>query len=744
MFKTPRLIGINSDPQTSSKTKSNLLPHNNHSKLDTQTEPSDDENDGEAAPIRRSRTSLLPDNAHTPASEADPDSATQSESEATPTSPELLQLRSPRKTLRTPMPHPLNHESSVGTEVVPETDAEILAERLPRYTNARTYDNSRSHASNYSRPGPYYFGTELSWRDPLRAHDSNVSHASIHASSSHSRRPRSSSPEHAPAQNKRQRSNHKNQHGASSSPARRRPKRHSRLQDPNPSGRKEDAMDRLDQTINPRHPEADARHDMVANAKDRLKGMTATVMGRRDRPRESGHRHTSRRHAANMRSNSDVATRRPSDEDDNGDEDGHGTDHDEVGAEEDDHELEESTMAVSICCQMVRTLMPIQGTGRKPKPRTNHLKGRARHVIIIAKLLLWIYILVFGPFLARETYLLWAPLVYEIAWYHVFPKLPYTVPPNIAFPIMVDNLASLKCNAKLACRPIVEFIFKLRNPPLNYEDLDWNLNIMRWIYPLRFHCTDPRRRRGHYQSIIIPRVLSAILFSGENSVGILFHEFFDPLPIPLIAFILSIIQFCLSEWTTGRYKPRDLKLTGPDGLLRMYGNHVQNLKNYQRVAGPEFDNLRQEWVNYAVTYSGASLDNTDPELDNLFDLDEFRNSIAEASHQHTFHGRKRQRSSSADDEAESSRGPRRHVEPQFDEEVAHALYEADIEAEQEDSHAMDLDIRHSPATELSYEFPDPPPQVSQSTMDMDTAPEVNEEGRYTTRAKGKGRAENDD
>ncbi|KAG9076533.1 hypothetical protein FRC06_009456, partial [Ceratobasidium sp. 370] len=101
--------------------------------------------------------------------------------------------------------------------------------------------------------------------------------------------------------------------------------------------------------------------------------------------------------------------------------------------------------------------------------------------------------------------------------------------------VMVNNLATLKCNVKLSLRPVAEFIFKLKKPALTQADTTHNLNIIRYVYPLRFHCTDPWARRGHYEGLVIPRAIAAALFSGESSVGIMFHEFFDPVPIPTLA-----------------------------------------------------------------------------------------------------------------------------------------------------------------------------------------------------------------
>ncbi|KAG8685654.1 hypothetical protein FRC09_014612 [Ceratobasidium sp. 395] len=156
---------------------------------------------------------------------------------------------------------------------------------------------------------------------------------------------------------------------------------------------------------------------------------------------------------------------------------------------------------------------------------------------------------------------------------------------------MVNNLATLKCNCKLAiCNACREF-FKLYKPALTRGQIGNNRDIMQDIYPLWFHCDHPRNCTGHYQAEILAMAIAMALFYGENSPSVLFHEFFNPIPIPTLAFILTMIEFCLSEWTTGNHVPRDLKSVGKDGLLNMYLSHMENLRLYCTIDGANLSDL---------------------------------------------------------------------------------------------------------------------------------------------------------
>jgi hypothetical protein len=49
-------------------------------------------------------------------------------------------------------------------------------------------------------------------------------------------------------------------------------------------------------------------------------------------------------------------------------------------------------------------------------------------------------------------------------------------------------------------------------------------------------------RRGHYESSDIGRVIGACLAYGPTSVIVQFLDYFDPIPITVVAFILALVQ----------------------------------------------------------------------------------------------------------------------------------------------------------------------------------------------------------
>ncbi|KAG8788985.1 hypothetical protein FRC12_014012 [Ceratobasidium sp. 428] len=483
-------------------------------------------------------------------------------------------------------------QPSEVTEEVPETDPKILAERVPRARPA-TYSGTRSHIGSRLYPldpkqAPIDYA---SWRESVCARPPLNLSAGAGPSNS-SIQPVAPTPNHAQSDQS---------------------KRKADL-----AAKGDAAKVTFHKMANPSDPVTDAQRDMIRNGHRRLKAMASTVVGREERKKK---RLPARARAGGSSRHTGInawAHRGDDNNDDDNDKDkeaeDQGDDNNDDENEDENTRHEERILAKS---------------GRSQKPVTNDLKGRVRAAATVAKLLLYLYAVVFGPYLKRETYLLWSELVYKIAWYYVYPKLPFEKPLQIVYILMVNNLASLKCNAKVAGRAILEPVFGLLRPAMTRADINRNLNILQYIYPLRFHCTDARPRTGHFEGLIIPRAIAAILFYGKSLVSVLFHEYLNPIPVITLTCILTVIEFCLSEWmvlgSEGIHTPRKLSQVGQNRMQNMWLSQMENIRRFQANTRGRLNRLSADWFKYAIVYSGASITNDDTtDLQNLFNTTEFR------------------------------------------------------------------------------------------------------------------------
>jgi len=98
------------------------------------------------------------------------------------------------------------------------------------------------------------------------------------------------------------------------------------------------------------------------------------------------------------------------------------------------------------------------------------------------------------------------------------------------------------------------------------------LRDLNFIYP------EPRTGRDPYRHPIIQRVINTTWFWDKDDIGVLDHEHFDPMPIPIIAITLTVIECCIDEWSSGTRK--DSNWDDPK-FQTVYDSHVSSLLDFQ-------------------------------------------------------------------------------------------------------------------------------------------------------------------
>lgn len=68
------------------------------------------------------------------------------------------------------------------------------------------------------------------------------------------------------------------------------------------------------------------------------------------------------------------------------------------------------------------------------------------------------------------------------------------------------------------------------------------------------------------------------LFRSKDDVGVVYHEHFSPMPIPIIALMLTVVQCCIDEWSDGRQKDSNWD---DDKVQAVYASHVSSLLIFQ-------------------------------------------------------------------------------------------------------------------------------------------------------------------
>ncbi|KAG8735485.1 hypothetical protein FRC10_010465 [Ceratobasidium sp. 414] len=132
---------------------------------------------------------------------------------------------------------------------------------------------------------------------------------------------------------------------------------------------------------------------------------------------------------------------------------------------------------------------------------------------------------------------------------------------------------------------------------------------------------DPYIDTNQYENPALARCIACIFFWAPESIGMVFHDKFYPIPLPTIAMALTTMQHCISEWKTGRFIKRDLNIKKQH---KMYQSHLKGLLEYAKPASKRLKDFQKEWFWYSVDYAGASIENDDAPYQSITRADRVR------------------------------------------------------------------------------------------------------------------------
>ncbi|KAG8729796.1 hypothetical protein FRC10_003454 [Ceratobasidium sp. 414] len=240
--------------------------------------------------------------------------------------------------------------------------------------------------------------------------------------------------------------------------------------------------------------------------------------------------------------------------------------------------------------------------GRKKKPAARDVHGNERQVLTTAKLHLFAYSIVEGAYQSRGLVTRWASPVYELTWGQELPDLAIEAPSKHTIQVMVNSQPTYRGKARDALRPFVQFRFGFKKPALTPEAIEHNLNLFNKLHPNTFHCLEYDPPYGHYENEILAEAIAIALFATPTAVGVVFRDYFEPMPLTAVAFVLANLQFCIEEYETGQYQARELNASD---MLNKYVAHLRGLKAARLVAKGRFARLAKDWFTFGFDYSGA-------------------------------------------------------------------------------------------------------------------------------------------
>jgi len=112
--------------------------------------------------------------------------------------------------------------------------------------------------------------------------------------------------------------------------------------------------------------------------------------------------------------------------------------------------------------------------------------------------------------------------------------------------------------------------------------------------------------RHPYRHPIIQKAINAFWFQNKDSDGIIFYEYFAPIPIQAIALVLTVIECCIDEWTDGTWKKSSWN---EERYKTVYRSHVKSLTDLRDYSHPQsvglLEHIQRELLQDARAHAGA-------------------------------------------------------------------------------------------------------------------------------------------
>lgn len=94
---------------------------------------------------------------------------------------------------------------------------------------------------------------------------------------------------------------------------------------------------------------------------------------------------------------------------------------------------------------------------------------------------------------------------------------------------------------------------------------------------------DPSSKSGIYKTELLQQGINGMWFLNRGDEGVIYHKYFDPIPIKTIALVLTAIECCVDEWLQGIKE--DIKFTSAS-YGAVYNHHLRSLQRFDEHTAP--------------------------------------------------------------------------------------------------------------------------------------------------------------
>ncbi|QRV89203.1 hypothetical protein RhiJN_17221 [Ceratobasidium sp. AG-Ba] len=244
---------------------------------------------------------------------------------------------------------------------------------------------------------------------------------------------------------------------------------------------------------------------------------------------------------------------------------------------------------------------------RNGKPKLSDFPGRIGEIASAAIPRFLALVIARGSYEDIDTFRSWAGEAFQETFELEAPEDEYEPAPKVVLTIMVRRVTWLRGKIKERIRAIIQYGYGFRNPCIQRSDIKHNKRLAKKLKPHLFHCRSLKpKNKDQYEHPEFVRAICAALFWDSDAIGLVYNELLNPIPIPGVALVLTMMQACIQEWELGYFKPHDLDI---EAQQVDYENHLLSLYEYEKTARSRLTRYRADWFKEGMVYSGSTFEN---------------------------------------------------------------------------------------------------------------------------------------
>ncbi|KAG8761404.1 hypothetical protein FRC12_009422 [Ceratobasidium sp. 428] len=186
-----------------------------------------------------------------------------------------------------------------------------------------------------------------------------------------------------------------------------------------------------------------------------------------------------------------------------------------------------------------------------------------------------------------------------------YPDVPVPPIPDDLLRTIVLRISGLRTEVKKRIRALIIYLFRFRNPGDDNARRDANVELCKLLLPNTFHCRELEEDKDYYEHPTFVEAISEAFFWHQDSFAVRDQAKWQIIPLPAVAFMLTMMQDCIQEWDTGCFRARENSFRQQKDL---YKAHLHGLYVYESEAADRLTGFQAAWFKAGMKHAGIRID----------------------------------------------------------------------------------------------------------------------------------------